>query len=107
MHNIPLIRTLGEKIVFIIRMFCFTEHFWWKPDQENCWLTLLGPLEFFIKFDTVKSGWFKIYNFKKTFFSFSQDCFVLANSADPDVMPCYVAFYLGPDCLPKFPLRGF
>ena len=28
--------------------------------------------------------------------------FILANSADPDKMPPYVAFYLGLHCLPKY-----
>ena len=33
---------------------------------------------------------------------FSEDCFSLANSADPDEMPPYVAFHLGLHCLPKY-----
>ena len=33
--------------------------------------------------------------------------FFLANSADPDKMPHYAAFYLGLYCLPKKPFRGF
>ena len=32
---------------------------------------------------------------------------ILENSADPDEMPLYVAFHLGPQCLPKYPFRGF
>ena len=35
----------------------------------------------------------------------SEDCFCpskLANSADPDEMPHYVAFHLGLHCLPKY-----
>ena len=33
--------------------------------------------------------------------------FVLANSADPDEMLCFAAFHLGPQCLSKYPLKGF
>ena len=33
--------------------------------------------------------------------------FVLANNADPDEMPHYVAFHLGLHCLSKYRLRGF
>ena len=33
--------------------------------------------------------------------------FVLANSADPDEMLHYAAFYLGLHCLPKYQFRGF
>ena len=32
---------------------------------------------------------------------------ILANSANPDKMPHYVAFHLGFHCLPKHPSMGF
>ena len=32
---------------------------------------------------------------------------MLANSADPDEMQLYAAFYLGLHCLPKYPFRVF
>ena len=35
-------------------------------------------------------------------FFLSEDRFSLANSADPDEMPPYVAFHLGLHCLPKY-----
>ena len=68
-------------------------------------------MEFSIKFDTVKSGWSIVSNegsqFKqvKYYISFSEDRFVLANSADPDEMPHHAAFHLGLHCLPKYPFR--
>ena len=41
-------------------------------------------------------------------FSFSEKIdFVVANSADPDDMPCYVAFHLSLPFLPKYPFWGF
>ena len=33
-------------------------------------------------------------------------CFILANSADHDEMPPYVAFHLGRHCLPKYTFTG-
>ena len=33
--------------------------------------------------------------------------FILADSADPDKMPHYVAFYLCPHSLQKYPFMGF
>ena len=33
--------------------------------------------------------------------------FILANSADPDEMQHYAAFYLGLHCLQKYQFRGF
>ena len=58
-------------------------------------------MEFSIKLHTIKSGW-SIENIegsqviisKKYCISFSEDYFVLANSADPE-MPHDVAFHLG------------
>ena len=35
-----------------------------------------------------------------------EDCFFLTNSADPDKMPPYAAFYLGLYCLPKYLSSG-
>ena len=32
---------------------------------------------------------------------------VSANSVGPGEMPHYAAFYLGLNCLPKYPVRGF
>ena len=32
---------------------------------------------------------------------------ILANNADPDKMQYYAAFYLGLNCLPIYPFRGF
>ena len=55
-------------------------------------LTLLRPMEFSIKFDTVKSGWSIVYIegsqviSKTDYISFSEDDFVSANSADHDEM---------------------
>ena len=59
-------------------------------------------MDFSIKFDTLKSGWYNYiywgvagYNLKKkVFFSLKID-FVFANSANPDEMPHYAAFHLG------------
>ena len=70
-------------------------------------------MEFSIKFDTVKSGWSIVYieglqviiSKNITFPSFKID-FILANNADPDKMPPYVAFHQGLHCLPQFPFRG-
>ena len=42
---------------------------------------------------------------KIIFISLKIDC-VLANSADPDEMLCYVAFHLGFHCLPKYLFSG-
>ena len=43
------------------------------------------------------------YNFKKILYFFSEDNFVLANSADPDEMQHNAAFHLGLHFLPKYP----
>ena len=62
-------------------------------------LTLLKPMKFAIKFNTVTSGWSIVYieglqvMIKKTKL-FLKINFVLANSADPDEM------HLGLHCLP-------
>ena len=77
-------------------------------------LTLFVPIEFSIKFVTVKSGWSILYIEGSqviipkniVFFSLKID-FILANSADPDEMPHYAAFHLGLLCLPKYLFRGF
>ena len=68
-------------------------------------------MEFFIKFDTVKSGWSIVYikgsqviiSKKNMIFLSLKIDLVLANSADPDEMPHYAAFHLGLHCLPKYP----
>ena len=77
-------------------------------------LTLSVPMECPIKSVTDKSGWSIVYIegsrvvfSKKYCISFSEDGFVLANHADPDEMPHYVALHLGLHCLPKYPTRGF
>ena len=65
-------------------------------------------MEFPIKFDTVKSGWSIVYiegsqviiSKKYTLFLSLKINSVLANRADPDEMPHYVAFHLGLHCLP-------
>ena len=53
-------------------------------------------MEFPIKFDTVKSGWFIVYieGSQITLLSLKIN-FVLANGADPDEMPHYAAFHQG------------
>ena len=51
----------------------------------------------FHKPNTMKSGWSIVYKID----------FVLANIADPNEMPQYVAFHLRLCCLPKYPFRGF
>ena len=64
------------------------------------------PMEFPIKFDTVKSGWFivylsghRLYFSKKSCICFSEDRFCLSiDSADPDEMPHYAAFRLDLHC---------
>ena len=38
--------------------------------------------------------------------SVPKDCFILANSADPDEMLCSVLFHLGLHCLGKHPFRA-
>ena len=67
-----------------------------------------------MKLHTIKPGWSIVFIegpqviiFKKYFLSFSEDLFVLANSADPDEMPHYAAFHLGLHCLSKYPFLGF
>ena len=66
------------------------------------------PMEFPIKFDTFKSGWSIVYiegsQVIIVFLSLKID-FVLANSADPDEMPQFVAFHLGLHCFPKDPFN--
>ena len=69
----------------------FIMHFF-KHAQVRDILTSFVPMEFPIKFDTVKSGWFIVYfqglpliiSPKNIFLSLKVD-FVLANSADPDL----------------------
>ena len=71
-------------------------------------LTHFRPMEFSIKLHTIKSGWLIIYteglqvkiSKKKIVFLSLKVYFVLANSADPDEMPHYVALDLGLHCLP-------
>ena len=58
-------------------------------------------------YNTIKSGW-PFVSIKGSEDIVSQKIvFPLANSADPDKMPHYVAFHLGLHCLPKYPCRGF
>ena len=81
---------------------------------STTYLTLCVPIEFPIKFDTVKSGWSIIYiegpqviiSTKIVFLSL-KIYFVLANSVDPDEMLQYAAFHLGLHCLSKYAFRGF
>ena len=60
-----------------------------------------------------KSGWSIVYiegpqaTGKNIFFSFSEDPFVKANSADPHEMLHSTAFHLGLHCLPRYTFRGF
>ena len=83
-------------------------------------LTLLRPMEFSLKFDTIKSGWsFVFIRGSKVIISKKNIAlkidFVLARSADPDEMPPdvafqdemppYAAFHLGLHCLPKYPFK--
>ena len=74
-------------------------------------LTLLSPIEFSIKLNTIKSGWSNIEGLQiiisKNISLSLKINFVLANGADPDEMPHCVAFHLGLHCLPKYPFRGF
>ena len=76
--------------------------------------TFLRPMEFTIKLDTVKSEWSIVYIegsrviiSKKCYILSLKMDFVVANCADPDEMPHYVAFHLGLHCLPKYPFRVF
>ena len=72
-------------------------------------------MEFSIKLPTIKSGWSIVHveglqviiSKKKKKNSFSEIDFVLANSADHDEMPYYVAFHQGLHCLPKYPFWDF
>ena len=72
-------------------------------------------MEFSISLRTlIKSGWSIVYTegsqfiiSKNIIFLSLMINFVLANSADPDEMPHYVAFYLDLHCLPKYPFWGF
>ena len=65
------------------------------PDATSYDKTLLRPMEFSIKFDTVKSGWSIVYieesqdiiSKKNIIFLSLKIDLVLANSADPDEMP--------------------
>ena len=61
------------------------------PFFQNAKLTLLRPMEFSVKFDTVESGWSITYIegsqvmcFKHIAILFLKTDFVLANSTDPD-----------------------
>ena len=67
--------------------------------------TLFGPIEFPIKFDTIKSGWSIVYiEGKRVIISkkiyYLPICFVLANSADPDETPPHVTSHMGLHCAP-------
>ena len=71
------------------------------------------PLEFPIKFDTVKPRWTIIYIegsqviiFKNLVFLSMKMYLVLAISADPDEMQLHVAFHLCLHCLPKYSISG-
>ena len=78
--------------------------------QSN--LTLFRRMEFPIMFDTIKSRWPIVYidesqilisKINIVFLSLKID-FVLANGANPDEMPTYVAFHLALHYLSKYPL---
>ena len=65
-------------------------------------------MDFSIKFDTIKPGWSieytegsKVITYFFLFLSL-KTIFVLANSADPDVMLHPVVFHVGLHCLPKY-----
>ena len=64
-------------------------------------------MEFPIKYDTFKSGWFIVIISKSIIFLSPKIGCVLANSADPDEMPHYAAFHLGLPCLPKYLFWGY
>ena len=72
-------------------------------------------MEFPITFDTVKLGWSIVYiEGSQVIISKTNIVFlsliislVLANRADPDEMPHYVAFHLGLQCFLKYLFRSF
>ena len=71
-------------------------------------------MEFSITLYTIKSRLSIVYIegshaivSKKILCSSMKIDFVLANSADPDEMPHYVAFHLGLGYLPNYPFRDF
>ena len=74
---------------------------------------LKGPMEFSIKFDTVKSGWSIVYIEGSQVIISINYCislkifFVIANCVDPDEMQHYAAFHLGLHCFPKYLFMGF
>ena len=68
-------------------------------------------MDFSIKVDTIKPGWSieytegsKVITYFFLFLSL-KTIFVLANSADPDVMLHPVVFHVGLHCLPKYVYR--
>ena len=75
--------------------------------------TLLGPMEFSIKFDTVKSEWSIVYTegsqvviLKKIVFLSLKINFVLEKGVDPDEMQHNAAFHLGLHCFSNQMLMG-
>ena len=53
--------------------------------------------------DLCRLSYFVNPNVFKTIYFFPRRLFFIsANSADPDEMPPYAAFHLGPHCLPKY-----
>ena len=55
--------------------------FWFATINLGCSIVYIGVSQVIIS--------------KSNFISFSEDFFVLANSLDPDEMPCYMPFHLG------------
>ena len=59
-------------------------------------------------YDTINLGWFIVYIERSqviisniNLISFSEDCFSLSNSVDPDEMQHDAAFHQGLHCLPS------
>ena len=72
---------------------------------------ILRPMEFSIKFDTVKLEWSIVYIegiqvvFQKLLKKKISEDFVLANSTDPGEMQLYATFHQSLHCLPKYLFR--
>ena len=75
--------------------------------------TLCDPMEFPIKFDTIKAGWPIAYIEESPVIISNKHCislkiyFGLANSADPDEIRHYEAVHLHLRCLQAYLFRGF
>ena len=76
-------------------------------------LTICVPMDYSIWFYTIYLGWSSVYMEGSQVIISKKYCislkieFVVANSADPDEMPHYVAFHLGLHCLSKYLFRHF